>query len=453
MQAGPRARAQTRANALHGALGPLQDPTGSPLARAEHPGVDPDDSRRLRCAPPGHEPARPWSIATEGKLQGFGSRPHPLEHRSRQVTRRRARDEVEHPPPQNAIGPSFLDESLTAQCGTPDNPIGGCVPLNLFGGAGTITRSGMTPELEARYRAKITEALRAGHAVLRDGGTSVDAVVAAIVILEDSPLFNAGKGAVFTAAGTNTLDASLMYGPTLDAGAVAGVTTVKNPIRLARSVMEESPHVLLAGEGAEEFAELRGFETVDPSYFYTERRWRALERAREAEDTGMAPGAGTAPGRGGAAGLRSTTETGASENRHRFGTVGVVALDPVGRIAAGTSTGGMTNKKWGRVGDSPIIGAGNYAGPGCGISATGWGEYFIRNVVAYDICARARYLDITLAESARQMIWEQLEAQEPETGGIVGLDDDGRVVMVFNTPGMYRGYIDADGTVETAIYR
>lgn len=305
--------------------------------------------------------------------------------------------------------------------------------LVMHGGAGTITPESMTPELEAAYTAKMEEALRAGHAVLVDGGSSLDAVVAAIVILEDSPLFNSGKGAVFTAEGTNSLDASLMYGPTLEAGAVAGVGTVRNPIRLARAVMERSPHVLLSGEGAESFAAEQGLEIVDPSYFYTDRRWRALERARERE-------------RGGEAAARS-------DRASKFGTVGVLALDPDGRIAAGTSTGGMTNKKWGRIGDSPIIGAGTYAGPDCGISATGWGEYFIRNVVAYDICARMEYQGIPIREAARRMIMEQLEAQEPETGGVVGLDSDGQVVMMFNTPGMYRGFIDADGAVETAIYR
>ncbi|MFP4623281.1 MAG: isoaspartyl peptidase/L-asparaginase family protein [Gemmatimonadota bacterium] len=322
--------------------------------------------------------------------------------------------------------------------------------LVMHGGAGTITPESMTPELEEAYRAKMTEALQAGHTVLDDGGSSVDAVVAAIIVLEDSPLFNSGKGAVFTAEGTNSLDASIMYGPTLEAGAVAGVETVRNPIRLARAVMEHSEHVLLAGEGAEEFAARQELERVDPSYFHTERRWRALERAREAErrEAEEAQAFG-----GPATGTLESFERDPREIPSKFGTVGVIALDPEGRIAAGTSTGGRTNKKWGRVGDSPIIGAGTYASESCGISATGWGEFFIRNVVAYDICARAKYLGISLEESARAMIMEQLEAQEPGTGGIVGLDNEGNVVMTFNTPGMYRGYIDADGTVETAIYR
>ena len=292
--------------------------------------------------------------------------------------------------------------------------------LVMHGGAGTITRAGMTPELEAEYRAKMTEAMRAGHAVLAAGGSSLDAVVATITILEESPLFNAGRGAVFTAAGTNSLDASIMYGPTLAAGAVAGVTNVRSPITLARRVMEASPHVLLSGAGAEAFAAEQGIEQVDPSYFYTERRWKQLEAAQEAE---------------------------------KHGTVGVVALDREGAIAAGTSTGGMTNKKWGRIGDSPIIGAGTYAGARCGVSSTGWGEYFIRNVVAYDICARMAYKGISLQAAANEVVMERLESQEENTGGIVALDAGGHVVMTFNTPGMYRGYVGEDGTVVTEIYR
>lgn len=305
--------------------------------------------------------------------------------------------------------------------------------LVMHGGAGTITPESMTPQLEAEYRAKMEEAMRAGHAVLRDGGNGLDAVVAAINILEDSPLFNSGKGAVFTAEGTNSLDASIMYGPTLAAGAVAGVTHVKNPITLARLVMEQSPHVMLSGSQAEEFARLHGVEMVDPSYFYTERRWQQLQEAKRAEQGGGA-----------------SMESG---NASKFGTVGVVALDREGRIAAGTSTGGMTNKKWGRIGDSPIIGAGTYADENCGVSSTGWGEYFIRNVVAYDICARMKYKDIPLSQAAHEVVMERLEAQEPETGGIVSLDGSGHVVMTFNSQGMYRGYIGADGEPVTAIYR
>ena len=296
--------------------------------------------------------------------------------------------------------------------------------LVMHGGAGTITRDVMTPELEADYRATMTEAMEAGHAILAEGGDALDAVVATIRILEDSPLFNAGRGAVFTAEGTHSLDASIMSGATGNAGAVAGVTTIRNPIELARLVMDSSVHVLLAGDGAEAFAALHGVETVDQEYFYTERRWRQLEEAR-AEESAEAE--------------RST--------------VGVVALDRSGVLAAGTSTGGTTNKKWGRIGDSPIIGAGTYAGEDCAVSSTGTGEYFIRNVVAYDICARTRYTDDTLAQAAHAMIMEQLEAQAPDLGGIIAMDGEGRVVTIFNTPGMYRGWIGPDGRAETAIYR
>ena len=291
--------------------------------------------------------------------------------------------------------------------------------LVMHGGAGTLSPDEITAEQEAEYRTTMTAALEAGHAVLAGGGSPLDAVVEAIVVLEDSPLFNAGKGAVFTAAGTNELDASIMDGVTGNAGAVAGVTSVRNPIRLARLVMDSTEHVLLAGEGAEAFARVHDVELVDPAYFHTERRWRQLEEARAEE----------------------------------HGTVGVIALDRDGRIAAGTSTGGTTNKRWGRVGDSPIIGAGTFAGAGCGVSSTGTGEYFIRNVVAYDICARVRYEGVSLAEAAHTVIMEKLEAQRPGLGGIVALDADGHVVASFNTTGMYRGWIDADGRVETAIYR
>ena len=296
--------------------------------------------------------------------------------------------------------------------------------LVMHGGAGTIRPEEMTPEQEADYRATMTEAMEAGHAILADGGAALDAVIATIRILEDSPLFNAGRGAVFTAEGTHSLDASIMSGATGNAGAVAGVTTIRNPIELARLVMDSSVHVLLAGDGAEAFAALHDVETVDQEYFYTERRWRQLEEAR-AEEAVEAE--------------RST--------------VGVVALDRSGVLAAGTSTGGTTNKKWGRVGDSPIIGAGTYAGEDCAVSSTGTGEYFIRNVVAYDICARTKYTDYTLAQSAHAMIMEQLEAQAPDLGGIIAMDGEGRVVTSFNTAGMYRGWIGPDGRARTAIYR
>lgn len=308
--------------------------------------------------------------------------------------------------------------------------------LVIHGGAGTITRGSMTPEMEAEYHAALEQALRAGHAVLAAGGSGLDAVVAANVVMEDSPLFNAGRGAVFTAEGRNELDASIMDGATLQAGAVAGVMRVKNPIILARRVMDSSPHVMLTREGAEEFAELQGVELVDPSYFYTERRWESLQRARAAETQ------------------QSGVEPSAEEDMaSRYGTVGVVALARDGTIAAGTTTGGMTNKRWGRVGDVPIIGAGTYADDRCGVSTTGWGEYFIINVVAHDICARVRYRGISLAQAADEVVWQRLEGQQPETGGIISLDADGNVAMTFNSRGMYRGFIDQAGRVHTAIYR
>ncbi|HEX6939934.1 MAG TPA: isoaspartyl peptidase/L-asparaginase, partial [Longimicrobiales bacterium] len=267
----------------------------------------------------------------------------------------------------------------------------GDIVIAIHGGAGTIRRGDMTPELEQAYRAKLEEALRAGYAILEKGGTSLDAVVAAIVVMEDSPLFNAGKGAVFTSEGKNELDAAIMDGATLRAGAVAGVTRVKNPIRLARAVMEHSPHVMLAGAGAEAFAGEQGLELVDPSYFFTQHRWDALQRAK-------AEAAGTPVS-------RPDGPQAFFPDDRKFGTVGAVALDRHGNLAAGTSTGGMTTKRWGRIGDSPIIGAGTYANnASCAVSATGHGEYFIRNVVAHDICARVEYGGQTLEEAANYVV-------------------------------------------------
>lgn len=326
--------------------------------------------------------------------------------------------------------------------------------LVMHGGAGTIDRDRMTPEREAQYREAMATALAAGHAVLANGGSSLDAVVATINVLEDSPLFNAGKGAVYTADGSHSLDASIMDGATRRAGAVAGVTTVRHPITLARRVMERSEHVFLSGAGAEAFGRLQGAEMVEPEYFHTEFRRRQLREAQAADQAGGGQAPGTdAAGRDTAAVNGSAARGRELTSGAKFGTVGVVALDRAGNLAAGTSTGGMTNKRWGRIGDSPVIGAGTYADASCGVSGTGWGEYFIRNVVAYDICARVRYQGLTLAQSAHAMIMEQLESQEPETGGIIALDGDGNVVMTFNTTGMYRGYIGPDGQPVTAIYR
>jgi len=304
----------------------------------------------------------------------------------------------------------------------------------IHGGAGTIARDKLTPEREAAMRAAMEQALRAGHDILAQGGSSLDAVTAAIVILEDSPYFNAGKGAVFTHEGTNELDASIMYGPTLAAGAVAGVRTIKNPILLARAVMEKSPHVMMAGEGAERFAETVGIERVDPSYFRTEERWQQLQNAlaKEREDKASA----LAP----------------PPRDDKFGTVGAVALDSSGALAAATSTGGMTNKRFGRIGDSPIIGAGTYASAECAVSATGHGEYFIRHTVAHDICARHVYLHEPLERAADQVVMADLVKAGGE-GGVIAIDRAGNITMPFNSQGMYRGTIGEDGIPHVMIYK
>lgn len=306
--------------------------------------------------------------------------------------------------------------------------------LAIHGGAGVIERGSMTPEREVHYRTTLEEALRAGYDVLQAGGSALDAVTAAIPLLEDSPLFNAGRGAVFTSEGTVELDASIMDGATLNAGAVSTVTNVKNPILLARRVMEASPHVMLVGDGAEAFAEAQGLDLVENEYFHTTPRREALDRARERER--------------GTSGALVVPEDG-----QMTGTVGAVARDRAGHLAAATSTGGMTNKRWGRVGDSPIIGAGTYADDAtCAVSATGHGEYFIRLAVAHDIAARMRHGGATLHEAADAVIHGRL-TDLGGTGGVIAMDRDGRVAMPFNTPGMFRGTIDADGNVTVEIYR
>lgn len=337
--------------------------------------------------------------------------------------------------------------ALLAACTHPRSEEGGPVPLPtptpvpvtewgmvIHGGAGTIARESLSAEREREYRAVLEQALRAGHAILEKNGSALDAVEAAIRVMEDSPLFNAGKGAVFTAEGKNELDAAIMDGTGLRAGSVAGVTHVRNPISLARRVMEASPHVMLTGAGAEAFAKQQGIELVDEKYFFTQPRWDALQRAKQAEQ--RQPAGALAPAHGG---------------DRKFGTVGAVALDRQGRIAAGTSTGGMTNKRWGRVGDAPIIGAGTYASDRCGVSGTGHGEYFIRNVVAYDICARVQYRGETLEQAARYVVMEKLVAQQGE-GGVIAMDAYGNYTMPFNSSGMYRGRIGRDGVPVTAIF-
>jgi beta-aspartyl-peptidase (threonine type) len=298
----------------------------------------------------------------------------------------------------------------------------------IHGGAGVIAKE-VTPEKEKAFRAELQRALEAGYAVLKGGGNSLDAVSKAIVIMEDSPLFNAGKGAVFNHDGKNELDASIMDGATLRAGAVASVHRVKNPILLARAVMEKSPHVMLAGDGAEEFAQSIGVTLVDPKYFYTDLRWQQLQEALK-EEKEKAADPGKAPG---------------------HGTVGAVALDQQGHLAAGTSTGGMTNKRYGRIGDSPIIGAGTYASAKCAVSATGWGEFYIRANAAHDICARVEYKGEPIAQAAKEVVMEVVPKLGGD-GGVIALDAQGNFSTPFNTEGMFRGWIDRDGKIHIAIF-
>jgi L-asparaginase / beta-aspartyl-peptidase len=310
------------------------------------------------------------------------------------------------------------------------------VTLVIHGGAGTIKKEHMTPEREQAYHNALAEALNAGYDILSSGGKSVDAVIAAITVLEDSPLFNAGRGAVFTYSGKNELDASIMDGSNLKAGAVAGVTIIKNPIKAAYEVMSSSEHVMLAGRGAEAFARERGLEIVDPSYFIDSARYNQYLRRRELDKT--KDGAASAP---------------PLNTNKKYGTVGAVALDQYGNIAAGTSTGGMSDKKYGRVGDSPIIGAGTYAkNTTCGVSATGWGEYFIRLAVAHDISAMMDYAGLSLQEAADSVIMKKLPALGGD-GGIIAVDRAGTISMTFNTEGMYRGYIQAKGEAKTFLYK
>jgi len=292
--------------------------------------------------------------------------------------------------------------------------------LVIHTGAGNFTIAGIAERKDA-MQAAMNDALMAGYRVLDKGGASVDAVQAAIVILEDSPLFNAGKGAVFTHEGTNELDASIMDGRTMKAGAVAGLKHIKNPIKLARLVMDKSPHVMIAGEGAEAFArEQGGIDFVDQKYFYTDRAWKALQDALAAEKK-------------------------AAQADDHHGTVGAVALDKQGNLAAATSTGGITNKRFGRIGDSPIIGAGTYANnQSCAVSSTGIGEFWIRYTVAHDICARVQYRNMSIQAAADEIVQRTLKPIGGE-GGVIGLDARGNVMMSFNTTGMGRGYVGADG--------
>ena len=321
--------------------------------------------------------------------------------------------------------------------------------LVIHGGAGTILKENMTPEKEKAYMDKLTEALIAGYKVLKDSGTSIQAVQAAIMIMEDSPLFNAGKGSVYTNDERIEMDAAILDGKTGKAGSVAGVRTVKNPITAAIAVMNRSEHVLLTGEGADAFAKKSGCTIVDTSYFFDLNRLQQLRKVKEQEKAVL-----DHDGEQGMHTDSSAIEFNVDLNPDKkFGTVGAVALDVHGNLAAGTSTGGMTNKRYGRVGDVPIIGAGTYADNAtCAISCTGHGEYFIRNVVAYDVAALMKYKGWSLEKASHHVVMEKL-ASLKGMGGLIAVDREGNYTMPFNTPGMYRGAIRADGKVEVYIYR
>jgi beta-aspartyl-peptidase (threonine type) len=309
--------------------------------------------------------------------------------------------------------------------------------LVIHGGAGTILRKNMTLEKEEKYRAVLAEAIQVGHGILKRGGSSQEAVEKTINIMEDSPLFNAGKGAVLNSNASIELDASFMEGKSLGAGAISGVRTVKNPISAAIKVMEASPHVMLSGSGADAFANEQGLEIVSPEYFLTERRINALKEVQKASSISK---------------TNHKYQSNDFINQQRYGTVGCVALDIFGNLAAGTSTGGMTNKKWNRIGDAPIIGAGTYANNAtCAISSTGWGEFFIRTVVAHDISALMEYKKLSIQDAAYEVIHNKV-AKLGGDGGVIGIDSKGNMMMEMNTPGMYRAKMDASGKLEVKIY-
>ena len=317
----------------------------------------------------------------------------------------------------------------------------------LHGGAGVIERSSMTRQAEGAYRAGLTQAIEAGAKVLDRGGSSMDAIEAAIRILEDNPLFNAGRGAVFTADGKNEMDAAIMDGATLKAGAVAGAMRTRHPISLARAVMEKTHWVLLSGAGADEFAASVGLEMEPPSYFFTERRWQSLLRYLKENHLPIPPrpeGAPPAP-------TKPIAFFETPEN-HKYGTVGVVALDKAGNIAAGTSTGGLTGKRWGRIGDSPQIGSGTYASNhSCAVSGTGTGEYFIRLGVAREVCNLVQFRHMPLQTAADEVIHKELDALHGD-GGVIAITPDGQMAWSFNTPGMFRARVHEGGKLEVGIY-
>lgn len=318
----------------------------------------------------------------------------------------------------------------------------------VHGGAGVIERATMSPETEAAYRASLAQAETAGAKVLAAGGSALNAVETTINILEDDPLFNAGRGASFSAEGKNELDSSIMDGSNLKAGAVCGVTRTRHPISLARAVMEKSPYVMLCGAGADAFAAQAGLEQVDPSFFFTERTWQALVKQlkKQGQPIPQRPANAPPPPAVPVAEIEPP-------DAHKYGTVGVVALDKQGNIAAGTSTGGMMTKRWGRIGDSPIIGAGTYASnQSCAVSATGTGEFFIRLGVAREVCNLVQFNGMPLQQAADQVIHKELEALHGD-GGLIAITPDGQFAWSFNTPGMYRARQSEGGKLEVGIYR
>jgi beta-aspartyl-peptidase (threonine type) len=313
--------------------------------------------------------------------------------------------------------------------------------LVIHGGSGTILKENMTPEKETAYLNTLEQSLKAGKKILESGGSAVDAIEAAILIMEDSPLFNAGKGSVFTNEGKNEMDASIMDGKTLNAGAVTGVSTIKNPISAARHVMEGSDHVMLSGKGAEKFAEQQGCQLEDPTYFYTEDRFEQLQLAKQSDEVMLDH-----------SGANKKAHGNFENGGNKLGTVGAVALDSAGNLAAATSTGGMTNKLFGRIGDTPIIGAGTYANnTTCAVSCTGHGEFILRNAVAYDVSALMEYKGLSLKEAAEYVVNDKLKKQDGEVG-LVAIDAKGNYTMSFNTPGMYRGLANGNGEFITQIY-
>ena len=322
----------------------------------------------------------------------------------------------------------------------------------VHGGAGVIERAAMGPAGDAAYRASLAKATETGAKVLAQGGSSLDAVEATINVLEDDPLFNAGRGAVFNAEGKNEMDSAIMDGSNLKAGAVAGVMRTRHPISLARAVMEKSPHVTLVGAGADAFAAKVGLEQVDPSFFFTESRWQSLVKQLQKQGRPAPPRPAGAPPQGAVVPVGKVLQIDESPEAHRYGTVGVVALDRQGNIAAGTSTGGMQAKMPGRVGDSPIIGAGTYASnQSCAVSGTGTGEYFIRLGVAREVCNLVQFKGLPLQQAADQVIHGELEAMHGD-GGVIAITPDGQVAWSFNSPGMYRARQVEGGKMEVAIY-